>query len=58
MKLNEVEIETTGENYKGEMLEWYADISKISELGFTPKTTIEEGIKKTIEWINNEEILT
>jgi UDP-glucose 4-epimerase len=54
MKLDEVEIETTGENYKGEMLEWYADISKISKLGFTSKTTIEEGIKKTIDWIKNQ----
>lgn len=27
-----------------------ADISKIAELGWKPKTTLEEGLRKTIEW--------
>src|SRR3989344_7445659 len=27
-----------------------ADISKIAELGWTPKTILEEGLRKTIEW--------
>lgn len=27
-----------------------ADISKIAELGWRPKTSLEEGLKKTIEW--------
>ena len=53
MNLNQVKIKTTGKFYKGEMLEWYADISKISELGFSAKIGIEEGIAKTIEWIKN-----
>ena len=35
----------------GEVLETYADISKSQRmLGFTPKTRIEEGIKKFIDW--------
>ena len=31
-----------------------ADISKITELGFVPKYTFEQGIKKTIEWYLGE----
>ena len=31
-----------------------ADISKITELGFVPKYTFEQGIKKTIEWYFGE----
>jgi UDP-glucose 4-epimerase len=57
LKLDGVEIETTGKNYKGEMLKWYADTSKINKLGFTSRITLKEGIKKTIDWIKNGEIL-
>ena len=28
----------------------FLDISKITKLGFVPKYTFEQGIKKTIEW--------
>ena len=30
-----------------------ADISKISQLGWFPKTTLDEGLKKTLEWKKN-----
>lgn len=30
---------------------WLADITKIKKLGYEPKTTIEDGLTKTIEWI-------
>jgi nucleoside-diphosphate-sugar epimerase len=34
------------------------DITKISELGFTPKVTLYEGLKETCEWYkNNSNIL-
>lgn len=33
-----------------------ADISALKEdTGYVPKTTFEEGIKKTAEWLENEE---
>ena len=30
---------------------WIADISKISKLDYMPKTKLEDGLKKTIEWV-------
>lgn len=30
---------------------WKADITKLKALGFAPQTTIEEGLKKTAEWL-------
>jgi len=35
----------------GDFLENYADIEKAKkDLGFEPKTSLEEGIKKFVEW--------
>ena len=33
---------------------WCADISRLRFLGFTPKTSLEEGISKTVKWIGEE----
>ena len=30
---------------------WRADITKLKSLGFTPKTTIEEGLKRYADWL-------
>lgn len=34
---------------------WVADISKIKNLGWEPKFSLEEGLKKTFEFYNNEQ---
>lgn len=39
----------------GHDLRYSLDISKIEKLGWKPKTTFEEGIKKTIEWYKGNE---
>ena len=45
---NQIIIE---ESRIGEVLKFIADISKAKEkLGYEPKTSIEEGIKKSVEW--------
>jgi len=39
------------ESRTGEVMKFIADISKAKEkLGYEPKTTIDEGIKKSIKW--------
>ncbi len=35
----------------GDPLNWKADINKLTQLGFLPETTLENGLKKTVEWI-------
>ena len=32
----------------------FADISKAKKFGFAPKYTLEQGLKKTIEWIEEQ----
>ncbi|MBN2087480.1 NAD(P)-dependent oxidoreductase [Candidatus Peregrinibacteria bacterium] len=45
---NQIVIE---ENKRGDVLKFVADITKAKEnLGYTPQTSIENGIKKAIEW--------
>lgn len=39
----------------GDPNNWCADISRIKELGYVQKVSIEEGIEKYIRWINDEE---
>ena len=53
MNLKNVKISTNNINYKGEFIKWYADISKIVDLGFSPKVELNIGLKNTIEWIIN-----
>ena len=47
------EVVFTGESWKGDIVNLYADISKIkSKLGFEPKVSLEEGILRLKEWFN------
>ena len=41
----------TGDKRKGDPDFWQADISKIAALGFVPKITLIEGIKRYIQWL-------
>lgn len=58
----------SGLNYKGAVLfsglqrsgdpmNWLADISEISKLGFTPRTSIIDGVNKYALWLKNTSIL-
>ncbi len=39
---------------KGDPEFWKADISKITNLGFIPKTSLEQGLKIVAKWITNQ----
>jgi UDP-glucose 4-epimerase len=43
-----LEIQTTGQSFPGDVPRWYADVSKLSALGFTAQTSLEEGLRATI----------
>lgn len=33
---------------------WRADIRRLSELGWQPRTTLADGLRQTVEWFNSE----
>ena len=47
----DIKIIPSGEFIKGETKRWYGDISKIKGIGFNPKVSFEDGLKKTIDWL-------
>lgn len=49
---------TISGNYRlGDIRHNYADLTKIkSKLGFSPKFTFEQGLKKFTEWVNTQEV--
>ncbi|MEP7159292.1 MAG: NAD-dependent epimerase/dehydratase family protein [Chloroflexota bacterium] len=47
----EITLTPTGRSFIGDTPRWYADISKIYRLGFEPHVSLEEGVRRTIEWL-------
>lgn len=54
MNFNNVKVTNTNKHFKGEFKKWYGNISKVKKIGFVPKTSLEMGISKTINWIKNQ----
>jgi UDP-glucose 4-epimerase len=46
-----ITLAPTGRSFPGDTPRWYADISKIRELGFEPRISLEEGVRHTIDWL-------
>lgn len=40
-----------GQEKKGDPINWVADISVLKSLGFEPSYTLEQGLKKTVDWM-------
>ena len=49
--LADIPVVSAGETWKGDIPRWYADISKIRGLGFSPAVDLRDGIARTMEWI-------
>jgi UDP-glucose 4-epimerase len=47
----DIVLAPTGRSFPGDTPRWYADISKVRELGFEPRVSIEEGVRRTIAWL-------
>jgi UDP-glucose 4-epimerase len=47
-------ITYAGSSWKGDVPMMISDITKISELGFRPKNSLDEGLKKLVAWFNHE----
>lgn len=46
-------INFTGESWLGDAQVWQVDITKLKNLGYVPKTTLDVGLKETINWFNS-----
>jgi UDP-glucose 4-epimerase len=46
-----IRIVTTGRSFPGDTPRWYADITKIRSLGFSPAVDLEDGLRKTLAWL-------
>ena len=49
-------VHFTGQVKTGDPLHWKADISKLSALGFSPKVSIQDGIKRYTQWLQEERL--
>lgn len=47
----EIRITPTGTTFPGDTPRWYADTSKTRALGFTPAVSLQEGLRRTIAWM-------
>jgi UDP-glucose 4-epimerase len=48
----DIAIAATGRSFSGDTSRWYADVSKIRRLGFAPRIPLDEGLRRTIEWLD------
>jgi nucleoside-diphosphate-sugar epimerase len=46
-----IRLMPTGQTFPGDTPRWYADMSKVRALGFEPTIPLEEGLRRTIAWM-------
>jgi len=51
----ETEISFTGRSWKGDIKSLIPDVSKICDLGFSPKISLKEGLERTIKWFEESD---
>jgi len=49
-----LEVRFSGNNKKGDPLNWRADISTLESLGFLAQYSLKEGIKETVQWLKEQ----
>lgn len=47
----DVHIRTSDAAPRGEVPAWYADVSKIRRIGFVPSIPLNQGLKRTVDWL-------
>lgn len=53
----EGELKFNGDNRPGDPLNWRADISRITSLGYQPTVTIEKGLNDYAAWLREEKLV-
>jgi UDP-glucose 4-epimerase len=51
-----IRIAPTGRSFPGDTPRWYADISKVRQLGFEPRIDLRCGLRRTIAWLCAEPV--
>jgi UDP-glucose 4-epimerase len=51
MGLQKVNFECTMESWPGDIKTWFADLTKITALGFAPQMPWDEGLRRTVEFL-------
>jgi UDP-glucose 4-epimerase len=54
MGVPEIEIVVKGQSFPGDVPRWYADIAKIQRLEFRPTIDLDQGLRKTIAWFQEQ----
>ena len=56
MNVPGIKIKASGKSFPGDVPRWYANISKISSIGFTPSIPLDLGLKRTITWLEENNV--
>jgi nucleoside-diphosphate-sugar epimerase len=51
MNVPDIKIKVSGQSFPGDVPQWFADISKISKIGFSSTASLDTGLQRTIDWI-------
>jgi UDP-glucose 4-epimerase len=49
----DIRVNPDGKSFTGDVLKWYGDISKIKAIGFLPRIPLDDGLKRTVDWLNS-----
>jgi UDP-glucose 4-epimerase len=49
-------VSFSGEERKGDPTNWVADITKLKNIGFTPRFSVAEGVKNYVQWLREEKL--
>ena len=47
----EIEIKPNGQYWRGDIHRWFADIRKIQAIGFQQKMNLQDGLRRTVDWL-------
>ena len=51
---SDISIKVTGERLQGDIRHNFADITKIKQIGYLPRTNFSKGVLKFVEWVNEQ----
>ncbi len=56
MGVPDIKIKFSNKSFPGDVPMWYGDISKIKNIGFKNKISLQKGLEKTINWLTEDKL--